>query len=423
MRCEVRTELGREFLVTGLYGGSDWGITDAWLDRGIATNHGQMPQRLRRMMVALIERSICKITVATATLTEGVNLPFDIIFLPSLKRTTFDAVRQRQNEYPLSTAEFRNLSGRAGRPGAAKGMEGLTLIALPQTVPTTAPGSRPQQRRQLQDRHNEYNDLLRRLNADATNPVISPLGLLLSVIREKAMNLPGIDDDEDFLTWLEDITPDQISNLAGQASSTDEARLADSLDELDGMLLAAIEEAKEITGLTITAAGMEEMLRSLWQKTFTVVSDAYQTWMEAAFVQRGQGLIENVYPDEDERSRLYDYGYSPHVGRRFEDASIAIQEILNETSNYAALNAQERLNIFIELGDVIAADRGYGFSVRDTETGRELYENWHGVLAWWMKLPNAQSPEATELRAWQMFTTDNLEFRLTGSRQLLTRLC
>jgi integrase len=43
------------------------------LNRGIATNHGQMPQRLRRMMVALIERSICPITLATATLTEGVT--------------------------------------------------------------------------------------------------------------------------------------------------------------------------------------------------------------------------------------------------------------------------------------------------------------------------------------------------------------
>ena len=64
------------------------------LDRGIATNHGQMPQRMRRLMVALIERSICPITVATATLTEGVNLPFDMIFLPSLKRTIFDVATQ-----------------------------------------------------------------------------------------------------------------------------------------------------------------------------------------------------------------------------------------------------------------------------------------------------------------------------------------
>lgn len=57
------------------------------LDRGIANSPSQMPQGLRRLMMALIDEKICPITVATATLTEGVNLPFDIIFDTSLKRS------------------------------------------------------------------------------------------------------------------------------------------------------------------------------------------------------------------------------------------------------------------------------------------------------------------------------------------------
>ncbi|HVR53952.1 MAG TPA: DEAD/DEAH box helicase, partial [Pseudorhodoferax sp.] len=66
------------------------------LDRGIATSHGQMPQHVRRIMTKLIEQRICAITIATATLTEGVNLPFDIILVPSLQRTSFDASAQKQ---------------------------------------------------------------------------------------------------------------------------------------------------------------------------------------------------------------------------------------------------------------------------------------------------------------------------------------
>ena len=89
------------------------------LNHGIATSHGQMPQRLRRLMVDLIDRRICAITVATATLTEGVNLPFDIIFLTSILRRGFDVQTGQQDVVPMSTAEFRNLAGRAGRPGAA----------------------------------------------------------------------------------------------------------------------------------------------------------------------------------------------------------------------------------------------------------------------------------------------------------------
>jgi hypothetical protein len=37
VEAKLSSELGREFLVTGLYGGSDWGITDAWLTSDMPT--------------------------------------------------------------------------------------------------------------------------------------------------------------------------------------------------------------------------------------------------------------------------------------------------------------------------------------------------------------------------------------------------
>jgi replicative superfamily II helicase len=89
--------------------------------------------------------------VATATLTEGVNLPFDLIFLTSLKRRSWDAENEQQVVSPLSTAEFRNLAGRAGRPGAARGIEGMTLVAIPIQISTTANSFRAIQRNQLRE--------------------------------------------------------------------------------------------------------------------------------------------------------------------------------------------------------------------------------------------------------------------------------
>jgi len=131
----------------------------ALLDRGIATNHGQMPQRLRRLMTDLIDRGICPITVATATLTEGVNLPFDIIFVTALKRRSFDPANNLQVITPMSTAEFRNLAGRAGRPGASSGMEGITLVAIPRRPSSTAKGQIPRQRNQIRDLRTDYRAL------------------------------------------------------------------------------------------------------------------------------------------------------------------------------------------------------------------------------------------------------------------------
>jgi hypothetical protein len=384
------------------------------LDRGIATNHGQMPQRLRRLMVALIERSICPITVATATLTEGVNLPFDMIFLPSLTRLVFDTASKTQTEYPMSTAEFRNLSGRAGRPGAAKGMEGLTLVALPVTASATDPRTKRPQRHQVGDRRNEYDDLVRRLEADAAaeGDAGSPLAVLLTAIREQALSLPGVDDDNDFLDWLERTAPEDISRDAGKASPAPAARLADRLDELDSMILSAIEEAKATSREETTAADTEAMLAQLWQKTFTHVSVASEAWMEAAFVKRGNGVVQIVYPSSEERRRLYDYGYPPQVGRRFEPVAAAMREILGETGDYGALSNGERLAVFVKLGEAVADDGGYGFSIRDTEMGRTLYANWPSILAWWMGMPDGEGPEPKDLRAWQTFVSDNLEFRL-----------
>src|SRR3546814_19028589 len=94
------------------------------LDRGIATSHGQMPQRVRKLMVEMIDKRICPITVATATLTEGVNLPFDLIFLNSLKRRSWDPVEEEPVVVPFSSSEFRNHPGRPGRQfGRAAGGE------------------------------------------------------------------------------------------------------------------------------------------------------------------------------------------------------------------------------------------------------------------------------------------------------------
>lgn len=384
------------------------------LDRGIATNYGQMPQRLRRMMVALIDASICKITVATATLTEGVNLPFDIIFLPSLKRTAYDAARNQSVDYPLSTAEFRNLSGRAGRPGATKGMEGMTLVALPIAPSTTSPATRPVQVRQVRARRREYDELIERLTEEAAGDGThnSPMSVLLMSIRERALRLPGVRNDADFLDWLEEAIPGEISDQAGMSDSSAESRLADSLDELDGIILSTIEEVSAVGDREMTAARAETTLAALWQKTFSRVAASYEAWMEEAFIQRGMAVVETVYPDEAERKRLYSYGYTPHIGKRFEGVVNRLVQILEGATEYGSLSAEDRLALFVELGKVVADDNGYGFSVRDTVKGRELYETWPQVLGWWMKAAEALEPPLNDLRAWQTFVADNLEFRL-----------
>ncbi len=388
------------------------------LDRGIATNHGQMPQRLRRLMIDLIERRVCPIAIATATLTEGVNLPFDLIFLTSLKRTYYDQAEpqpeKRRKVAPLSTSEFRNLAGRAGRPGATKGMEGMTLIAVPQRPSTTAQGTRGTQLNQIRNLKGEYDDLIQRLSAEdrEQGAVTSPLSLLLHAIYDRASTLLGIQDENGFLEWLEGVLPEEVSADAGTAGTSHNARLADSIDELDGVLLSALEELSRAENRELEGADAEEFLANLWQRTFAHVAAVQEDWLERAFVKRGRAVIESIYPDADERKRLYQYGFSPFVGRRFEVIAPNLRAVLDECSDYGTANSPERLRIFQKLGAPLEHETGFGFRVRDTVTDTDLLENWQDVLAWWMKADEAPSPEPQKLRAWQRFVADNLEFRL-----------
>ncbi|SEA96225.1 DEAD/DEAH box helicase [Rubrimonas cliftonensis] len=383
------------------------------LDRGIATSHGQMPQRLRRLMVALIEDKICPITVATATLTEGVNLPFDIIFVTSLKRSAYDNVKQQPVVTPFTPAEFRNLSGRAGRPGSTRGMEGLTLIALPTTIATTANGQKQTQRNQMAALRADYEALRENLRLDelAGDATLSPLAMLLRELRDKARLYFGHLTDNAFLKWLEQIEPGAISDDAGTGATGDIDRLADTVDELDAFIITALQELSlldaELDGLQA-----EAKLAALWQKTFTVAAAAQEAWLEEAIVRRGRAIVEDIYPDPDERRRLYQYGFSPYVGRRFELTAPAIAELLTAAVDYGAETPAQRLVRFEALGELLKVDRGFGFRVRDTVGDREILEAWTAVLRWWMRAPGSEVPEAGDLRARQRFVADNLEFRL-----------
>lgn len=386
----------------------------ALLDRGIATNHGQMPQRLRRLMTKLIEQRICPITVATATLTEGVNLPFDIIFLSSLVRGYFDTDANERQEEPLSTAEFRNLSGRAGRPGSAEGMEGMTLVAVPQHPSTTAESKLLTQWRQVRQAQARYDQLVRKLTEEENERrIIAPLGLLLESIYDKAVLLLGFKNENEFLAWIDAVSPAEISDNVGQAGKSETDKLADSIDELDGIIMSAVEELRStLDGRELARPEAEFFLSQLWQRTFSHVAGFREELLSRMFITRGGGLVANVYPDPDERRRLYQYGFPPFIGRQFEAVAPAIRQVLENCVDYGVAGSDIRLSIFQQLGALIMREGGFGFNAPRSQAGLALLENWHAVLAWWLQGPNPGRPQPKELRDWQRFVLENLEFRL-----------
>ncbi|EGG75329.1 Conjugal transfer protein trbE [Gluconacetobacter sp. SXCC-1] len=216
-------------------------------------------------------------------------------------------------------------------------------------------------------------------------------------------------DDGDFAgqlrEWLKTLRKKNASVVFATQS------LADTVDELDAFVMTALEELSLLEP-TIDGPQAETKLAALWKKTFTVAAAVQEAWLEQAVIRRGRAIVEDIYPDADERRRLYQYGFSPFVGRRFEAVAPAIADQLAAAIDYGAETAVQRLARFEALGELLKEDRGFGFRVRETVGDREILEAWTDVLSWWMRAPSGEVPEASNLRARQRFVADNLEFRL-----------
>jgi hypothetical protein len=89
-----------------------------------------------------------------------------------------------------------------------------------------------------------------------------------------------------------------------------------------------------------------------------------------------------------------------------------MRQTLADTEGYGALDAEARIQTIYILGQLIEGDRGFGFRVRATAGDQALLAGWFNVLWWWLQGPNAEGPSAEDLRSWQRFVADNLEFRL-----------
>ncbi|ELA8131910.1 DEAD/DEAH box helicase [Vibrio parahaemolyticus] len=79
----------------------------ALLKRGVVIHHGSVPLEVRFLVEDFIREGFAKICFATSTLAQGVNMPFDIVWLDNM-RIMGDTDEDR-------ALAFKNLIGRSGR--------------------------------------------------------------------------------------------------------------------------------------------------------------------------------------------------------------------------------------------------------------------------------------------------------------------
>jgi len=87
----------------------------ACLEHGVALHHGGLPRPFLNEVERLLRAGDCRLTIASPTLAQGLNLSASVLLVPSIWR----------NRKIIPSAEFANVAGRAGR--AFVDVEGLVL--------------------------------------------------------------------------------------------------------------------------------------------------------------------------------------------------------------------------------------------------------------------------------------------------------
>jgi hypothetical protein len=112
--CRLRVELGRQSIV------------ETTAQKGVAPHHGSISGLEQHIVEKWMKERIINLVIATPTLAQGVNLPFDLSIVSFIKRSKQDNP-QVLEDVPIP--EIMNMLGRAGRAGQVS--DGLCLITAP----------------------------------------------------------------------------------------------------------------------------------------------------------------------------------------------------------------------------------------------------------------------------------------------------
>jgi len=323
------------------------------LKHGIAIHHSSMPKALTRLIIDLVQSRDISIVLATSTLSEGVNIPVETILLPSIHR----------GQSRLRTPEFRNLAGRAGRPGVAT--EGRTLVLMRSQSPgydRVAAG---------------YRELIQEVVTTTDETPRSSLATALDDIYNQWTALTGNQDVAAFLDWLETVTL--------QSLSPDQAKAFGCIDAIDNVLLSGLVECEELDG----AAAWEERLRGLWNSSFAAQSASEVARL--SFVRRGEALPQ-LFPGQDTRRRLYRTGLPPSTAYELLRNMPQIRLLLEIGEPYAQWDNATRLRFIESVVDEIGQIKRFKVPVETQE--------WKEILSWWLIHDRSSFPAPNKIADW-----------------------
>ncbi|MBN3892148.1 MAG: DEAD/DEAH box helicase [Nostoc sp. JL31] len=355
------------------------------LEKGIIVHHGKMPGLMARLLIDVIDEKIVHLVLATSTLSEGVNLPFETVLIPTLRRGTGE----------LNIREFGNLVGRSGRPGF--GTEGRSLVLLNNQ---STDWSDKEARKRYLSLIGELENQTQAINQNA-NP-LSPLAELLLRLEEQWQLISSSNRQDNFLIWLEKTAPlDPDNNLSDAQLSAIE-----TLDSLDSILLSAIVEIEQLVAKDLSPNELEEHLQKIWHRSFAHYASREQERLENLFIRRGRALKTEIYKDVSQRRRLYRTSLPPRAGNELLTLYPKLKEQLSVSGDYAIWTPEERFNYVQDIVSNLTSLSKFRLSDPSGNI------SWNEILCWWLDPNKAmKKPNLTQISKWHSYISQNFGYR------------
>ncbi|WP_319449778.1 MULTISPECIES: DEAD/DEAH box helicase [unclassified Mycobacterium] len=314
---------------------------------GVAIHHGALPGPFRREVEALLHQRILKVTVASPTLAQGLNLSASVVLFSSLHR----------NRTLLKGSEFANVIGRAGR--AFVDTEGLVLYPL------------------FEPNDYKRSNWIRLTDGARSRALESGLILIGKMLLQRMNEAVGPGSVAAFVDYLTGTIDWSFPVVASEDVENRDAAAAtwrSSLAMLDTAILSVIgdESADPADVIAVLADVMRD---SLWERQMHRLNDSAATLIRTVVEQRAQFLWDTSTPAQ--RKGWYRAGLGADAGG---ELALTADTIVNLTTTAEASLADGDLE---DAADTLAQLAAQVFNI-STFAQTVPVTDWRAVLAQWL---------------------------------------
>lgn len=347
-------DLGGALVVGAEWFGADHPILKC-LELGIAIHHGALPGPFRREVEKLLHEGKLKVTVASPTLAQGLNLSASAVLFHGLKR----------GRELLTSSDFSNVIGRAGR--AFVDTEGLVLYPIFEPL--------PYQRQRLRQ---NWLQLTQGEGGKALNSGLIAVGLALLQRMHVSRGSEPIEPFLNYLTGGPEWTLPVLQQEPAQNQETAAAAWRSNLSLLDIGILSIIGDSAydEDDPDAATQVLADALVDSLWERQLRRRDSRIATAVRELVIGRVRHLWRTSTPSQ--RRGWYLAGLGADAGSSLSAISGHVIELIDQVeidiANDHHVDACDRL---VEIAAAI-----FGL---ETFAPEVAVEDWSELLRHWVQ--------------------------------------